>query len=66
MTLQLAVVGAGVMGANHCRIAASLPGVSLVGVVDADHDRAEAASAAGGCRGSVPSTSSSNRHRSTQ
>lgn len=51
MTLQLAVVGAGVMGANHCRIAASLPGVSLVGVVDADHDRAEAASAAGGCRG---------------
>jgi predicted dehydrogenase len=43
MTLRLAVVGAGVMGANHARVARSLPGVELVAVVDEDTERAKAA-----------------------
>jgi predicted dehydrogenase len=32
--LRVGVVGAGVMGSNHARVLAGLPGVSLVGVVD--------------------------------
>lgn len=43
MTIRLAVVGAGVMGANHARVARSLPGVELVAVVDEDPERAKAA-----------------------
>lgn len=41
--LRVGVVGAGVMGTNHARVLASLPDVSLVGVVDplpAHRDRA--------------------------
>ncbi|MDD4178790.1 MAG: Gfo/Idh/MocA family oxidoreductase [Candidatus Margulisbacteria bacterium] len=37
--LKLAVIGAGVMGRNHARIAASLPGINLLGIVDADPAR---------------------------
>lgn len=38
--LRVAVVGAGVMGANHARVARQLPGAELVAVVDADEARA--------------------------
>jgi predicted dehydrogenase len=40
--LKLAVVGAGIMGAHHCRIAASLPDVELAYVVDPDEVRGRA------------------------
>jgi UDP-N-acetylglucosamine 3-dehydrogenase len=33
-TLRVGVIGAGVMGTNHGRVLAGLPGVSLVGIVD--------------------------------
>ena len=46
--LRLAVVGAGIMGTNHARIAKQLPGIELVAVVDRDLERASAA-----CRGSA-------------
>src|SRR5438445_1561905 len=32
--LRVGVVGAGVMGSNHARVLAGLPGIELVGVVD--------------------------------
>jgi len=32
--LRVGVIGAGVMGSNHARVLAGLPGVSLVGIVD--------------------------------
>ena len=32
--LRVGVIGAGVMGSNHARVLAGLPGVQLVGVVD--------------------------------
>ncbi len=41
--LRLAVVGAGIMGTNHARVAKQLPGVELVAVVDQDLARAQAA-----------------------
>ena len=40
--LDLAIVGAGIMGANHGRVARTLPGVNLSAVCDADLDRAKA------------------------
>ena len=39
---NVAVIGAGVMGSNHARVAAGLGGVTLVAVVDPDLDRAKA------------------------
>src|SRR3982074_508426 len=33
-TLRVGVIGAGVMGSNHGRVLAGLPGVHLVGIVD--------------------------------
>ncbi len=41
--LRLAVVGTGVMGANHVRVAKRTEGVTLAAVVDADVERAQAA-----------------------
>ncbi len=32
--LRIGVIGAGVMGSNHARVLATLPGVTLVGIVD--------------------------------
>src|SRR3977135_3698383 len=32
--LRVGVIGAGIMGSNHARVLASLPGVELVGIVD--------------------------------
>lgn len=46
--VRVAVVGAGSMGANHARVYAGLKGVELVGVVDADADRAAAVAASFG------------------
>ena len=46
--VRIAVVGAGIMGTNHVRVARQLPGVELVAVVDHDLERAEAAARAGG------------------
>lgn len=43
--LKFAVVGAGVMGTNHVRIARAVPGVEVAYVVDPDLERAERAAA---------------------
>ena len=48
--VRVGVIGAGQMGANHLRIYSGLKGVALVGVVDADAERARAAAALHGCR----------------
>src|SRR3954468_6607182 len=39
--VRLAVIGAGVMGTNHARVASTLVGVDLVAVVDEDRERSE-------------------------
>jgi predicted dehydrogenase len=39
-SVRLGVVGVGYLGQHHARIYADIPGVELVGVVDADGDRA--------------------------
>jgi predicted dehydrogenase len=46
--LKFAIVGAGVMGANHARVLRSVPGVEITHVVDPDRVRAERAAAASG------------------
>lgn len=48
--IRLAVVGAGIMGTNHARVARHLPGVELVAVCDPDLDRARAACGASGAQ----------------
>ncbi|MCP4958944.1 MAG: Gfo/Idh/MocA family oxidoreductase [Actinomycetia bacterium] len=45
--IRTAVVGAGIMGANHVRVLGSLPGSDLVAVVDASEERARAAAGEG-------------------
>lgn len=45
--VRLAVVGAGIMGANHARVARANPAVELVAVVDRDLERARGAAGAG-------------------
>jgi predicted dehydrogenase len=47
--VRVAVVGAGQMGANHCRVYNALKGATLVGVVDTDVDRAKRVAAANDC-----------------
>ena len=39
--LRVGVVGVGVMGSNHARVLAELPGVELIGVADPDRRHAE-------------------------
>src|SRR6202035_2833518 len=39
--LRLGVVGVGVMGYNHARVLAEMPGVTLVGVADPDDKQAD-------------------------
>lgn len=41
MTIKFGVIGVGVMGQNHARIAYTLPGIKLIGIADADFLRAE-------------------------
>src|ERR1051325_5511879 len=47
--LRLGVVGVGVMGCNHARVLAEMPGVRLVGVADPDHKQAESGGRTLGC-----------------
>lgn len=42
MNLRYGVIGVGHLGKEHARIAATLPGVELVGVVDANFEQAQA------------------------
>jgi predicted dehydrogenase len=44
--VRLAVVGSGIMGSNHARVAAGLPGLELVAVYDPDRKRSEKLAAA--------------------
>src|SRR5262245_64329135 len=39
--LRVGVVGVGVMGSNHARVFAGLPGTELVGIADPDRKQAE-------------------------
>lgn len=48
--IKVAVVGVGHLGSSHARIYAELPGVELVGVVDADPRRAAEVANDCGCR----------------
>jgi predicted dehydrogenase len=45
--IRLAVIGAGIMGTNHVRVAKSVPAFELVAVVDRDLERAQAAAPPG-------------------
>lgn len=47
--LRIGVVGVGVMGSNHARVLAELPGVELVGVADPDREQTEFVARALGC-----------------
>ena len=47
--LRVGVVGVGVMGSNHARVLADLPGVKLVGVADPDRKRRDRVANALGC-----------------
>ncbi len=49
-SVRLAVVGAGVMGANHARVASRTNGVDLVAIVDTDRVRSNAIADATGAR----------------
>jgi predicted dehydrogenase len=53
MALRIAVVGVGHLGRHHARILSSLPGVTLVAVVDKNRTRAEEVGAATGARALV-------------
>ncbi|MDQ2080298.1 Gfo/Idh/MocA family oxidoreductase [Xanthobacteraceae bacterium Astr-EGSB] len=48
-TLRLGVVGVGVMGCNHARVLAELPGITLAGIVDPDSKQAEFVGRTLGC-----------------
>jgi predicted dehydrogenase len=47
--LRVGVVGVGVMGSNHARVFADLPGVRLVGIADPDRKQRDFVSGALGC-----------------
>ncbi|HWW47654.1 MAG TPA: Gfo/Idh/MocA family oxidoreductase [Xanthobacteraceae bacterium] len=47
--LRIGVIGAGVMGSNHARVLATLPGVNLVGVVDPLEAHRQRATQLAGC-----------------
>ncbi len=47
--LRIGVIGVGVMGSNHARVFAGLPGVELVGVADPDQKQAEFVGRTLGC-----------------
>ena len=48
-TLQVGVIGVGVMGSNHARVFAGLPGVELVAVADPDRRQADFVARTLGC-----------------
>ena len=47
--LRVGVIGVGVMGSNHARVFAGLPGAQLVGVADPDRNQAEFVARTLGC-----------------
>lgn len=47
--LRVGIVGVGVMGSNHARVIAELPGVRLVGVADPDRSQGDLVGRALGC-----------------
>src|SRR5262245_5732709 len=47
--LRIGVIGVGVMGSNHARVLAELPGVKLVGVADPDRKRCDQVARSLGC-----------------
>jgi predicted dehydrogenase len=47
--LRVGVVGVGVMGSNHARVFAEMPGVRLVGIADPDRNHSGAVGQAIGC-----------------
>jgi UDP-N-acetylglucosamine 3-dehydrogenase len=47
--LRVGVVGVGVMGSNHARVFADLPGVKLVGAADPDHKQRDLVAGVLGC-----------------
>jgi UDP-N-acetylglucosamine 3-dehydrogenase len=47
--LRVGVVGVGVMGSNHARVFADLPGVKLVGIADPDRKQRDFVAGALGC-----------------
>ncbi len=49
-SLRVGVIGVGVMGSNHARVFAGLPGVELIGVADPDRKQANFVASALGCR----------------
>lgn len=49
--LRVGVVGLGVMGKNHARVLAELPGVTLAGVADPDTEQVEFVTSRLGCAG---------------
>ena len=63
--LRVGVVGVGVMGSNHARVFADLPGVTLVGVADPDGKQCDFVSAALGCAAGVPERNTSAHNRSS-
>jgi UDP-N-acetylglucosamine 3-dehydrogenase len=48
-SLRVGVIGVGVMGSNHARVFAGLPGVELVGVADPDRRQADFVARTLGC-----------------
>jgi len=47
--LRVGVIGVGVMGSNHARVLAELPGIKLVGVADPDRKRRDLVARTVGC-----------------
>jgi len=47
--LRIGVVGAGVMGSNHARVLAGMPGVTLAGIADPDEKQRDFVSGVLGC-----------------
>jgi len=48
-SLRVGVIGVGVMGSNHARVLAELPGVRLIGVADPDRQRSDQVARSLGC-----------------
>jgi UDP-N-acetylglucosamine 3-dehydrogenase len=48
-SLRIGVIGVGVMGSNHARVLAELPGVKLIGVADPDRKRCDQVARSLGC-----------------
>ena len=49
--VRVGVIGVGVMGSNHARVFASMPGVRLVGIADTDRKQRDFVAQALGCDG---------------